>query len=184
NVKLRANLKAEMLETIDASGAAGINIFGEFNSDTEIDLSGASHLDGYWCEGKNTEISLSGASKIKNFSFFGEYMKVELSGASQMDVKNSELNRCKVNVSGASKFNAKGFATETEFTGSGASYFYTFDLESDNLNIDLSGASNGEVTVNHKIKGNLSGASILKYKRAENIWDVNITGGSKIIKVD
>jgi len=184
NVKLKANIKAFTLENIEGSGAATIYTYGEFNASSDISLSGSSTLESFVCEGDYLKLDLSGASKLKKCAFNGKRIEANLSGSSVATFSSIEVNSCKVKSSGSSTFNGSGYAEETDYSGSGSSSFYTFDLEAENLNIDLSGASNGEVTVNHKIKGNLSGASILKYKKAEDIWDVNITGGSKIIKVD
>jgi len=184
NVKLKANIRAAALENIEGSGAAGIYTYGIFLTSSDITLSGASTIDGFLGMGDYIKMNLSGSSKLKKCQFRGKRIDATLSGASDATFAQAEVNRCTVNGSGASTFRASGFAEETNFTGSGASYFYTFELESENLDIELSGASNGEVTVNHKIKGNLSGASILRYKKAEDIKNVTITGGSKIIKVD
>jgi hypothetical protein len=182
NVKLKANIKATALENIEGSGATAIYTYGQFNSSTDISLSGASTMDGFLCEGDNLKIDLSGASKLKKCSYKGKRVDAKLSGASDAIFNNLEVTGCKINASGASKFSGSGYAEETNFTGSGASSFYTFDLESENLDVDLSGASNGEVTVNHKIRGALSGASILKYKKAEDV-NVSLSGGSQLIKM-
>jgi len=184
NVKLKATIKAATLERIDGSGAAIIYTYGNFNSSTDITLSGASLLDGFVCEGDKEVINLSGASIMKKCSFKGKSIDATLSGSSNVFYSNIGVERCKVKASGSSIFNGSGYAEETNFNGSGSSTFLTFELESENLDIDLSGASNGEVTVNHKIKGVISGGSILKYKRAEDISGVSTTGGSKIIKVN
>jgi len=184
NVKLRATIKAATLENIEGSGAAIIYTYGNFTSSADITLSGASILDGYVCEGDKEVINLSGASIMKKCSFKGKRIDATLSGSSKVTYSNIDVERCTVKASGSSMFNGSGYAAETDFNGSGSSTFLTFELESENLDIDLSGASNGEVTVNKKIKGSLSGGSILKYKRAEDISGVSTTGGSKIIKVN
>jgi hypothetical protein len=184
NVKLKANIKAAVLENMEGSVAAALYTYGQFDCATDISLSGASILDGFLCEGDYIKMDLSGSSNLKKGSFKGKRMDAKLSGASLATFSNVEVNNCKINASGSSKFTASGYAEEADYNGSGASLFYTFDLESENLAIDLSGSSNGEVTVNHKIKGTLSGASILKYKKAEDIWGVNLSGGAKIFKMD
>jgi hypothetical protein len=182
NVILRANIAASFLENIEGSGATNIYVHGQFSNSTDISLSGASKLDGFLCVGESANVNLSGASKLKKCTFKGNRLDVVLSGASDADYRNVEVNRCKVNASGASHFNGDGYAVETSFTGSGASSFKTFDLESENLTIDLSGASIAEVSVNNTIKGRLSGASTLKYRNATNV-QVDVEGASKITQV-
>jgi phage shock protein PspC (stress-responsive transcriptional regulator) len=184
NKTLNATIHAGSLEKIKASGAASIKTYGDFSSNCDISLSGASKLDGLTCKGDNSNISLSGASRIKNFTFHGKLTDIEISGASKIDISGMNVNRLKVNASGASHINGDGYAEESSVLGSGASHFNFYDLESDNLTINLSGASSAEATVNKTIKGTLTGASTLRYKNAENVRDVSATGGSKVVHVN
>jgi len=176
----RAKINATMLENIDASGAAIIRTYGYFRALSDISLSGASEINGLESEGRYAKLNLSGASKLKKFTFTGNSIDAKLSGASHISLDNTNIDDCKVNCSGASTFDGRGYAAKTTFSGSGASDFKTFDLESENLDIDLSGASSADVTVNHTIKGRLTGASILRYKKAKNV-NVSLEGASKTI---
>ncbi|MCL2435436.1 MAG: DUF2807 domain-containing protein [Lentimicrobiaceae bacterium] len=183
-VKLKANIKATELKNIEGSGATIIYTYGEFDTSADIILSGASKIDGFSCKGEYLSIDLSGASRVKNCTFTGNRFDAMLSGSSNANFRNLEVEkRCKVNGSGASRFDGSGYAGETSFTGSGSSFFHTFDLESEKLDIDLSGASLAEVTVNQTITGRLSGASTLKYKKATDVR-VSTSGGSKVIPVE
>lgn len=131
------------------------------------------------------KIEASGAADIRTYgNFSGSSTDIDLSGASKVNFEAMNVEYCTVNCSGASTFKGGGYATKTSFTGSGASKLKTLSLVSENLDIDLSGASEVEVTVNNAIKGRLSGASTLKYKKAKNVSGVSTSGGSKIIKLD
>jgi len=180
---LRAAIHASLLEKIEAYGAATLNVDGQFTSHCDVTLSGASRMDGLSCEGSYANVALRGASKLKNFTFTGNHLDVDASGASKIDFLTMNVNKCEVDLSGASFFNGNGIATKSSFKGSGASSFKTFNLESENLKIELSGASSAEVNVNQAITGRLSGASILKYKNAENVRGVSTSGGSKITSI-
>jgi hypothetical protein len=180
--QFRATINATDLEKIEGSGATTILTTGIYKG-RDISLSGASKIDGYFCEGNTTEIMLSGASTLKNFTFTGNRMNAALSGASKM-IFYSEVEYCTTDCSGASKFEGYGYAAKTTFNGSGASSFKTLDLESENLDVDFSGATTGEITVNNRIKGDLSGASTLKYKRATDVTGVHLSGSSKLIRLD
>jgi hypothetical protein len=177
-----ATISATDLVTIEASGATTIRTTGIYKG-SDISLSGASTINGFFCEGSSTKIKLSGASTLKNFTFTGNSMKATLSGSSNMSF-DMEVEYCEVDCSGASKFEGGGYAAEASFNGSGSSTFKTLSLESENLDVDFSGASTGEVTVNKKIKGRLSGASTLKYKKATDVSGVELSGGSKLISLD
>jgi hypothetical protein len=182
---LKATVVVANLEKIEGSGAAGIWTSDVYLTSSDISLSGASHLEGFVCEGENITLKLSGASTMTGFSFEGSWIEADLSGASHLTSKNITANSyCNVDCSGASTMNARGYALKTEFTGSGSSHFKTLNLESENLNIDLSGASTADVTVNNTIKGRLAGASHLNYKRATDVSGVHLSGASTITKID
>jgi len=178
----KATIVAASLEKIEGSGATKISTYGHFSSLSNISLSGASGITGLSGEGNTLNIELSGASSLKDFTFEGKKIDAFFSGASvgRFDI---EVENFKLDCSGASSINCKGYAAKTTYNGSGASNLKTLDLESESLDIDLSGASSAEATVNNSIKGRLSGASILKYKRATDV-NVHCSGESKIIKLD
>jgi len=178
----RVNIQATSLEKIEVSGAAEVYPYGHFYSLGEISLSGASNVYGLMGEGNFAKIKLSGASSLQILRFDGNNIDADISGASQA-YWGINVRRCSVNCSGASIFYGDGYAEETSFTGSGASNLKTFDLESENLDIDLSGASIAEVTVNNTIKGRVTGASTLKYRKATNV-DVLSQGASTVMRVN
>jgi hypothetical protein len=179
----RATITAAALEIIEGSGAADIRTYGNFGPIEEITLSGASTLNGLVCEGATAKIRLSGASTLKGFKFNGNNIDTDLSGASKATIVDVNLDDCLVICSGASTFSCNGYAATTSFTGSGASDMKTLNLVSENLYIDLSGASSTQITVNETIKGRLTGASILKYKGDADVSGVHLSGESKIIKL-
>jgi len=181
----RATIQAASLKKIEASGAASIRTYGHFCSLENISLSGASAVNGLSGEGFFAKIKLSGASTLKDFSFDGNSINADISGASNANFDNLNLEYCKVDCSGASVFAVrKAYVPECLFIGSGASSFKTRNLESENLVIHLSGASTAEVTVNNTITGSLTGASMLKYRKAVNVSGVSTSGASKISRLD
>jgi len=192
----RAKVSASSLDKIEMSGAATLRTYEYFESSVnsiDISLTGASYLDGFLCHGWEGEylhsyvnIALSGASKLRNLTFFGYGINARISGASELSLKNTSLlGYCEVDCSGASTFSTgvDGYAPFCSFTGSGASNFKTRNFESENLDIDLSGASIAEVTVNNTIKGRVTGASTLKYRKATNV-DVLSQGASTVMRVN
>ena len=184
NCEYRATIRATTLETIEGSGATIIRTFGHFADLQKITLSGASTVNGLSGDGTSANIKLSGASTLKSFTFEGYDIDAELSGASNATFDNVTLDYCTVDCSGASKFKGSGYADKTSFKGSGASDLKTLSMESENLDIDLSGASIAEVKVNDAIKGRLSGASTLKYKRGADVSGVHTSGGSNLVVLD
>jgi len=106
----------------------------------------------------------SGAANIKTFGVFPSGCDVTLSGASELSELTCKGDKAKITLSGAS--------TLSDFT-----------LDGNCVEIHLSGASSAEVDVNKKIKGNLSGASTLRYKNAEDVSGISTSGCSKIIHI-
>ena len=184
NKVLRANINATSLEKIEASGAATIRTSGYFGGLNDISLSGATTLNGLSGEGNFTTLTLSGASTIKDFKFIGNTMNANLSGASNVKFTNMDIEYFTVDCSGASKLESSGYAAKTSFTASGASDLETLRLESEDLDVDLSGASTAAILVNNAIKGRLVGASTLKYKGTANVSNVSTSGGSTIISLN
>jgi len=181
NVVLRAKIAAASLENIEASGAATIETYGQFQNATDISLTGASKLKGFSCEGEFANIILSGASKLEPFSFKGKRLEAVISGASVLNLRKIDVDYCTVNASGASYFLGNGFADRASFVGSGASTFSAFNVGTANLDIDLSGASYAEVNASQTIKGRLTGASTLKYRDIASLQvQVEVDGDSKI----
>jgi len=181
---LKASIKAISLEKVEAKGAASIHTSGHFGSLREINLSGASTIKGLLCDGQSVRMKLNGASTIKSFRFEGNKIDVNLSGASEITIDNLHVEYCNVDCSGSSSFHSIGYAAKSSFTGAGASIFRSINMESEDLEIELSGASIAEVSVNYSIKGKLSGASVLEYKRAIDVAGVHLSGGSRLKKLD
>jgi|SRR5215207_3505089 len=105
-------------------------------------------------------------------------MSVNASGASNI---NLQLNASKLRseLSGSSHLNLKGQVTDFSLHASGASEIKTFELVADNIELDLSGASEAEVNANKKLDVEASGASNVIYKGRPAITQ-NSSGASEV----
>lgn len=140
---------------------------------------------------------LSGASRTtaKGFSSDRDF-RGEISGASSLDM-DLTCGKCDLEVSGASKITGMLHATDTDFkvtgassmeldgTGadsriiaSGASHLQLRDFEVEDADLELSGASSGNVNVTGRLDVELSGASSLRYEGDPELGSVNTSGGS------
>ncbi|ULQ56684.1 DUF2807 domain-containing protein [Flavihumibacter rivuli] len=108
---------------------------------------------------------------------------VDLSGASDIEgeLECKELN---VDVSGASDIKLKGSVGNINLSASGASSLKGYDLVTDYLDVDASGASSVYITVNKEMKVKASGASDIKYKGPGVIRDMKSSGASSISRKD
>ncbi len=88
-----------------------------------------------------------------------------------------------IHASGASRIETWGSAIDAEIEASGASNIGDFAfLISNYLNLDLSGASKAELTVDGTMDIKASGASRFNYKGNGVINDLNLSGSSSVNK--
>ena len=128
------------------------------------------------------EINISGASNvIAEGSISGNEMSLHASGASEikMEVKLLKLTS---ELSGASTLNLKGEAKEFFTDASGASKILCLDLNTENTELDLSGASNASITAEKELKIEASGASNVEYRGNANI-NQKSSGASNVKKI-
>jgi len=109
-----------------------------------------------------TTLGSSGASTIRLVDPLGGTLAVTLSGASQV-TGPIQIEGGTLEMSGASRADLSGTATTFDATLSGASRLTATELSIGDLTIDLSGASNAEVTVTGSLSATASGASTLRY---------------------
>lgn len=107
----------------------------------------------------------SGASNIIGESPItsGETLRIKLTGASD---GKFELDAPKISVelTGASNLTLRGRTKDLDAGASGASGINSFDLLTENSDVDLSGASHAEVFASVSLRGSVSGASSVDYK--------------------
>jgi hypothetical protein len=126
----------------------------------------------------------SGASRITNVNKLSCKDRVDIGGSGASHV-TLELNAPSVTVdlSGASDARLKGETKDFEVNGSGASNVWCYELMTENVNADLSGASTAQVFASVNIKAGLSGASSLRYKGSATV-DSNTSGASSVKKTE
>ena len=110
-------------------------------------------------------------------------LSIDLGGASDISGE-LECNSLDMDVSGASDTKLKGNAGSISVKLSGASSIKGWDLVSDYVDIDASGASSANVIVNKELKVNASGASDINYRGAGVIREMKSSGASSISKKD
>ena len=166
------------LRRLDVSGASSGTVRG-FKSDKDfaLKLSGASDLDIVMETGDfNTDIS--GASglvmNLKSASFDGE-----ASGAS--NIKGSlETGRTDLRLTGASDAKITGSGDDMHLNASGASGAKLTGFSVTSAVVNLSGASDGDVSVSDKLDLDISGASTLNYYGSPVIGKTEISGASDL----
>lgn len=129
-----------------------------------------------------TTFDISGASKLLSAgTLTGDELEVDASGASEikLEVRMSKLT---ADLSGSSTMELRGEATRFDTQGSGASTIKAMDLTTEESTLDLSGASNAEVTANKQLNIDASGASDVRYRGNANI-NQKSSGASSVTKM-
>ncbi|MBO6516041.1 MAG: DUF2807 domain-containing protein [Bacteroidia bacterium] len=111
-------------------------------------------------------IRAEGASKIvlKNSQASKEYFDVVVEGSSKTELGTIDASKMSVNIEGAGECNVNGAADLVILDMNGASKFKGSELQAQNLNIELDGASHAEIHVSDEISGQVDGVSVLTYK--------------------
>lgn len=136
-------IKQKDNSSLDATGK--IKVYVNAPSFKKIEASGACHISG--------ENLLTAADEIN----------ISVTGASGAEL---ELNSPKVSaeMTGASHLRLRGQIKDLSIIGSGASHAYCFGLLSENVKVDVEGASRAEVFASVKLDVEASGASHVHYK--------------------
>ena len=170
----RAKIKTEVKNGV-------LKIWYEWNSNLRFDWSNhklkayVSFKDIDRLEGSGgSDISVDGSIKVAKLA-------MEVSGGSDFDGK-VETSELEIQASGGSDVRISGKATRLAIDASGGSDFKGYDLASDICNVEASGGSDVQVTVNKELSANASGGSDVYYKGTGLIRDLK-TSSSSIKKV-
>jgi putative autotransporter adhesin-like protein len=128
-------------------------------------------------------LDLSGASQahVSGFNSTND-LEVELSGASSV-TGDLTAKKVKLDMSGASSIELRGSADYMTLDASGASHAKLVDFALSGSAVDLSGASQAEVSVSSKLDISASGASRLAYSGNPLIGSLDTSGASSIDKI-
>lgn len=123
-----------------------------------LQLSGATRgtIEGFKSS-NDLDLNVSGASSLKGDVTAGR-MRVEASGASRVELEGTASD-LRMDISGASRFGTQGFSVAT-------------------ANVQMSGASGGELTITERLDADLSGASRLSYYGNPSLGRTQTSGGS------
>jgi len=142
-------------------GSEELNIFITFKDIDKLDISGACDLE---------------SEGMLKFST----LKLEASGASEIDLQLT-TSKLSCDFSGASDIEFSGKVKECDIEISGAAELKAFDLETEEMELRVSGAADAKVNASKYLKVNASGAASVQYVGNPNI-DQHTSGASSIRK--
>ncbi len=129
------------------------------------------------------DIEVSGACDIvgDNTISGSEALSMHVSGSGDI-VMTVAVPSVSAEISGSGSINLKGQAADFSARVSGSGDVRCFDLVTDNTKLDLSGASEVEVTANKQLEVDASGASSVRYKGNAHVSQ-SISGAGSVKKV-
>jgi hypothetical protein len=110
-------------------------------------------------------------------------LNADISGGSIVEGK-LKGNSFKADLSGGSIATLDGSFDNASIEASGGSIFKDFSLAVNTCNVDASGGSIINISINKELKADASGGSIINYKGSGVITSVDASGGSSIKKKD
>ncbi len=147
-------------------------------------LSGSKHIKVYVSSPVLNKLEASGACDIIGEGLLSSTDEIimDVSGASDVEL---ELKAPKVSaeITGASNLKLKGQTKELYISGSGASHAKCFELLSENVKVDVSGASSADVFASVKLNADATGASDVRYKGNAAVSQ-SASGAGSVKKVD
>ena len=132
------------------------------------------------------ELKLEGNAKIKmgNDSIFkAENFTIYADGATKSEL-NLDVKKLNAQINGASKLTLNGKATEGKIEVTGASKVNAIGMAFENLIVEANGASKISATVKNNLKAEASGVSRIEFAGNPKNVDKNVSGASKIGKVN
>jgi hypothetical protein len=112
-------------------------------------------------------------------------LQLTLSGASTADFSSIACGSLRADVSGASVLTLSGTADSERLDISGASEAHLLDFDALSADVELSGASRGWLDVGGgALDLHASGASTLYYRDSPSWGTLELSGGSRIVRLD
>ena len=131
-----------------------------------------------------SSVAVSGASHMTFVNTLeADVVYFKLTGASTIDGSIAS-NLLDADLEGASNLTLSGMTNQLNGRLSGASLLNNFDLNVNDVDLNLSGASNTSITAKNKIDLKASGASVLRYKGNAIEEDIELSGASQIINMN
>lgn len=150
----------------------------EFNDAIPVNITVyASSLQELKLEG-NAKIKMGNDSLFKTTSF-----TIYADGATKSDL-NLDVEKLKAEINGASKLTLDGKATEGKIEVTGASKVNAIGMAFENLDVEANGASKITATVKNNLKAEANGVSRIEFAGNPKNVDKNVSGASKIGKVN
>ncbi len=127
-------------------------------------------------------LNLSGAGEIistDNWTSDVFTVRIPGSGNIELDITANQLN---CNISGAGDLQLSGEAKYHQIKVSGVSNIKAYELQSEQVNSNVTGSANEELSVSQKLEVSISGSANIYYKGSPSV-KVTKSGSGKVVPV-
>ena len=130
-------------------------------------------------------IEVSGASDIIGQTKINNPEDLELHASGAGDIKmDVDAPSLSADISGSGTIDLKGQTKSVEIGLSGAAHAHCYDLLSENVKVDISGAGSAEVYASMKLEASVSGAGNVSYKGNAPSVNQHVSGAGSVEKVN
>jgi hypothetical protein len=159
-----------------------LKIYYEKNSNIDIQWNDRRNLKAYVSFKDLDQLTGSGGSDIDvEGSIKVPVLKLHISGGSDFEGR-VDIRDLKIEASGGSDVSISGTATNLDIVASGGSDFKGFDLATEVCNLDASGGSDVNITVNKELSAEASGGSDVSYRGNGTVKTIRSSGSSSVKK--
>ena len=128
---------------------------------------------------------MSGASDIIGQTKINNSEDLDLHASGAGDIKmDVDAPRLSAEISGSGNIDLKGQTKDVDLGLSGAGHAHCYDLLSENVKIEISGAGSAEVYASMKLEASVSGAGSVSYKGNATSVNQHISGVGSVQKVN
>jgi hypothetical protein len=153
-----------------------------YDESNKFSVNGKRNLRAYISYKNLNALSASGGSDvIMEGSVKGKEFLINISGGSDFKGK-VDVTELRINQSGGSDVSISGSAKTVFINTSGGSDFSGYGLNADVCDVEASGGSDVEITVNKEISARASGASDVSFKGTAAIKQSKSSGASSVSK--
>lgn len=125
-------------------------------------------------------VNLSGVASLNSKGkITSKHIELETSGSSEINLE-LDCSSIEAELIGASDINLKGSAGKIEVDAGGSSSLEAYSLQVESGDIETSGASKVNVSVEKELKASASGASNVNYKGSPKDVEQNTSGAASI----
>ena len=162
--RIRVKVYYNRIERMEFSGGSKAKAGTIGSEKLAMDFSGAASFEGDLKVSGDLQMEFFGASSFSGNIVAGGTVGMAFGGASVFKGDCRLPGKVHAEAVGASTIKWSGYAKDMQLEVSGASDVEGYGMAVDNLKADVSGASSVDVSVNHFLDAQASGASVIRYK--------------------